>query len=61
MELKEATIRMRDAIAPRLDDYSLELLDIEIEEGDWETAHGMAVQAAKFHHIDVPDEILEAA
>lgn len=54
MDLQESVRQMRGMIAARLDDYSLELLDLAIDDEDWESAHGMAVQAAEYHRLELP-------
>ncbi len=54
MDIQESVRQMRGMLVSRLDSYSLELLDLAIEDEDWESAHGMSVQAAEFHRIEIP-------
>lgn len=61
MDIRESVIKVRDMLAPHLDEYSLELLDIEIDEQDWDTAYSMAMQAARYHQIELPAELLQPA
>ncbi|MHA7227842.1 hypothetical protein [Glutamicibacter soli] len=61
MAIEDKVLRIREILAPALSENSLELLDIVIEDEEWADAYSMEMQAAKYHELDIPAELLDAA
>lgn len=61
MSTQESVKRFRDFLAPKLDRYSLELLDVEIEDEEWDFAYEMESDAAKALGLEIPPSMLLAA
>lgn len=61
MDIQTAVRQMRDELAPHLSEFSLEMLDVVIADGEWTIAHAMALESADFHGIVLSESLKQAA
>lgn len=54
MSVETRARQLRDLVAPSLSDDSVAMMDIEVQEGEWETVIAMALSASDRHGISVP-------
>lgn len=57
MGIRDDVLAAREALASHLDYAALELLDLEIEDEDWETALAMARNVSEVRGIPLPEKV----
>ncbi|GAA1579326.1 hypothetical protein [Leucobacter aridicollis] len=57
MDIQTAVQQIRETLAPHLNDFSLEMLDVVMMDEEWEIAHAMCLESAEYHHIELSDAL----